>query len=151
MAGATRSGGAVDRLMKEIPALDDAMKAHLGATAFQNSYTLHPRRYADISREVSACFLGCMETGAYPEAAELGKRLASEGLGAGPILGLASELRQFCSATLRGDDETAALVQESAEAYTSSLLEGYIKGMETQILHDQERIRRAFNDAHGLR
>lgn len=144
-------GDAFIRLRNGMPALEEAMRDHLADTAFRNSYLLHPRRHAGIAREVCACFLDCMESGADGKAAELGERLAREGMGAGPILGLASKLRLSCSAAFPSEDGPAAHAREAAEGYTTSLLEGFIKGMESELLREQDRIRNAFIDAHGLR
>jgi hypothetical protein len=111
----------------------------LRETAFDNRYSLHPRRFGEIAAEVAARFLLSMDNPAKAAAGECSRRYAEEGLGERAVLGLASCARRFCLQELGWNQRTLDL----AEGFTEPFLEGYMTGREQQILQDQERTRRA--------
>jgi hypothetical protein len=111
----------------------------LGETAFDNRYSLHPRRFGEIAAEIASCFLSSIDNPTEAAAGVCSRRYADEGLGERTVIRLASCARRFCLQELGWSQATLDL----AEAFTEPFLEGYMAGREQQILQDQERTRRA--------
>ena len=121
---------------KELIAAFDAL---LRETAFDNRYSLHPRQLAQVAVEVAEAFWSFLEASVAGQAESRGEHLALEGLGEKTILLLTSRLRGFCRQDPRDLD--------AAERFTTSLLEGFLRAREAQILTDQEQLRRALSAA----
>ncbi len=139
-------------LSKAGAGLEDELKEFFLSNAFDNKYTVHPRRFAEMSREECAAFLRFLESGDGRGAPERGKKLAMEGVGAKIALGIASRFRLFCSRILLANGQKglpAAL--EAVDSYTSAFLAGFMEGYEEKLLLEQERIRRALAAAQARR
>ena len=121
---------------KELIAAFDAL---LRETAFDNRYSLHPRQLTQVAAEVAEAFWRFGETPVEGDVESRGEHLALEGLGEKTILLLTSRLRGFCRQDPRDLD--------AAERFTTSLLEGFLRAREAQLLTDQEQLRRALSAA----
>ncbi len=137
-------------LSEAIAGLEDELKEFFLSNAFDNKYTVHPRRFGELSREECAAFLRFLESGDERGAPERGKKLAMEGVGVKIALGIASRVRLFSARILLANGQkgfSAAL--EAVDSYTSAFLAGFMEGYEEKLLLEQERIRRALAAAQG--
>jgi two-component system cell cycle sensor histidine kinase/response regulator CckA len=126
--------------------LGEQLSRHFQASAFENRYTLHPRRLTDIGKEILAAFIDFLKGSNSDNCQERGKRAAIEGLSHKPLLGIVHILRKFFSDS---ECSNAALnvAHKRIDAYIDSLLEGFIEEREAQILKDQEQMRLALSTA----
>ncbi len=137
-------------LSATIAGLEEELKGFFLSNAFDNKYTVHPRRFGELSREECAAFLRFLESGDERGAPERGKKLAMEGVGVKIALGIASRLRLFCARILLAKGQKgfpAAL--EAVDSYTSAFLAGFMEAYEEKLLLEQERIRRALAAAQA--
>ena len=114
--------------------LGDALGSSLRESAFENRYSLHPRRLLEIGQELAGSFLGFIEKDPAADPFGFGQKLAREGLGERTILLLSTRLRNKESLT-------------AADAFIEALLAGFMKSREQQILTDQEQLRHALSAA----
>ncbi len=114
--------------------LGDALGSSLRESAFENRYSLHPRRLLEIGQELAGSFLGFIEKDPAADPSGVGQKLAREGLGERTILLLSTRLRNQESLT-------------AADAFIEALLAGFMKSREQQILTDQEQLRHALSAA----
>jgi len=126
--------------------IEEQLSKHFQASAFDNRYTLHPRRLADIGREVLAELINFIKGVNLDVCRKQGKRAAIEGLNHHPLFGIVHILRKYfsdaqCSGTTR------EIAYHCIDSYISALLDGYIEEREAQILKDQEQMRRALSTA----
>jgi two-component system cell cycle sensor histidine kinase/response regulator CckA len=126
--------------------IEKQLSEHFQASAFENRYTLHPRRLAEIGKEFLAEFVTFLKEANPDICREWGKRAAIEGINHQPLHGVVHILRKYfsdsdCSAT------TLEVAQECIDAYIGSLLDAYIEEREAQILKDQEQMRLALSTA----
>ena len=132
-------------------ALTGALDLLLRATAFDNPYSLHPRRLAEIGSQLVDRLLHFLETRDSAAALAFGGQVAKDGLGERTVLKLTALARTRCRHELAaGPPETAATggdVLDAVEAFTTSLLEGFVGAWKAEILSDQERLRKAVADA----
>jgi PAS domain S-box-containing protein len=127
--------------------LADALDSNLRETAFENRYSLHPRRLVELGQELGKFFLQFIENDATADPFGLGQKLAREGLGENTILLLGTQFRRFIGGELDRDPESLAATLDAADAFTKALLAGFMKAREAQILTDQEQLRRALSTA----
>lgn len=123
--------------------LSDALAAKLRETAFDNRYSLHPRRLAEMGAELCRSFLQFLEAPDEEAASGCGRGYAREGLGEKTALALVSSLQHFSLEELGWDAQSL----HDIDAFTGPFLEGFIETRETQILKDQEQLRRALSTA----
>jgi hypothetical protein len=142
---------AADILVRRKEVITTELDSLLRATAFDNPYSLHPRRLAEIGAQQVACLHQFLEAPNPEAAAALGGRLAKDGLGERTILKLAARLRILCRRELSAEAETppgeAEQTLDAVEAFTTSVLEGYVGAWKAELLGDQERLRKAVADA----
>jgi len=137
----------VSRLAGGQKALVDGLAARLRDLAFENRYSLHPRRLAQVASELTGSFVRFLDHPVEADAAATGDALAREGIGTKSILAAVAAFHAFCRAQLL---DAADLLDEalgSAERYGAALLGGFMKTEETRILQDQEQLRRALSTA----
>jgi hypothetical protein len=130
--------------------LQDDLKDFLLDNAFDNKYTVHPRKLADIGGTECAAFLAFLEAGDGRGAGERGRKFAMEGMGVKIALGIASRIRVFSARTLwsvKSDGCLAAL--EAIDSYTSAFLAGFMEGYEANLLLEQERTYKALAAAQA--
>ncbi len=132
------------RLEKNRDGLVTTLLSVLRDMASDNRYALHPRRLEQLGRGMAEDLLGFLSSPDVPGAFAAGRKLAQEGLGEKPLLALMSRIRTFSRAEI-GSDSPAAL--DLVESFTSSVVEGFIRAREEQILSDQELELRIKNHA----
>jgi PAS domain S-box-containing protein len=126
--------------------IGEQLCAHFKASAFDNRYTLHPRRLADVGKELLSTFI-CFLKDANPDPCrKQGRRAADEGISHRPLHGVADILRQFFYDS-KCDGTTLQLAHASIDSFVGLLLDAYIDEREVQILKDQEQMRRALSTA----
>ncbi len=126
-----------------VPALDSLLRE----TAFENRYVLHPRRLSEVGAKLAETFI--LFLGSADDAVALGSGvwLAHEGLGEKSILQLAGRLRRFCREKLHAARILESRAFDAVEHFTYLMLEGFLDSRETQILTDQEQLRKALSTA----
>jgi len=130
-------------LRQERQELSAALDSLLLETAFDNRYVLHPRRLRTIGGELADALVGFYDAPDPAAASAYGEALAREGLGEKTVLQVASQFRRFCARLLGGSP--AAL--QNAELFTTALLEGFLGARVTQVITDQEQLRKALSAA----
>jgi two-component system, cell cycle sensor histidine kinase and response regulator CckA len=133
----------IDALRTSEPQLLGAINAALLATAFENRFSLHPRRLAEIGQAFCRGFVDHLGTGDEEAAAGLGSRCAHEGLGDDTIPVLLARIQGFLIETLGPDIGLLMAV----DRFATPLLRGFMTAREDQILRDQEQLRRALTSA----
>lgn len=123
--------------------LSEALALKLRETAFENRYSLHPRRLTEIGTELCQSFLHFLDVPDKTTASESGRGYAREGLGEKPVLALVSCLQRFSLEELGRDTQSLDNIDE----FTGPFLEGFMTARENQILNDQEQLRRALSTA----
>jgi two-component system, cell cycle sensor histidine kinase and response regulator CckA len=136
-----------DLLRRKEQRLTDSLNARLRETAFENRYSLHPRRLAELGAEQARAFLDSLEAPRHTGAFAYGQKLAREGIGEKTILLVASDIQRFCRTELGSDIELLNPGLDAADEFSSGLLDGFMKAREEQILTDQEQLRRALSTA----
>jgi two-component system cell cycle sensor histidine kinase/response regulator CckA len=132
------------RLAPKRADLVSTLASALKETAFHNRYSLHPRDLARLGAELAEDLLRyCASPGAR-DALGCGQRLAQQGLGEKTLVLLASTIRRFCGEAI-GSDAEASRGALTVDAFTTALLEGFMKAREAQILSEQEQLRRALS------
>jgi PAS domain S-box-containing protein len=127
--------------------LSDALDSVLRETAFDNRYSLHPRRLAELGSEIVRSLLQSMEDRSTVDAFGFGLRLAREGIGEKTILHVDTRIRRFVRDEPDGDRESRAAALDAVDTFMEDLLAGFMKAREDQILTDQEQLRRALATA----
>jgi two-component system cell cycle sensor histidine kinase/response regulator CckA len=138
---------AVESLRAKEHALAGNLNTLLRDNAFENRYAMHPRRLAALGSELANFFLRCMGDPTTASAFASGQDLARTGLGERTIILLSIELQHFCRTELRRDPEALEEIAERLDSTVIALLSGFMKYRETQILTDQEQLRRALATA----
>ena len=134
---------AADHLRRREKTLFDTLVGKLQETAFENRFSLHPRRLAELGTELCESFLRFLDAQDREAASAQGRKCAQEGLGEKTILAFVSSLQHFCLIEIGQDVQSLAEI----DAFIWPLLEGYMKTREAQILTDQEQLRRALSTA----
>ncbi|MGA2641928.1 MAG: hypothetical protein ABSG21_13630 [Spirochaetia bacterium] len=125
----------------------DLLVSQLNRGAFDNSYTIHPRRLAELGAELAARFLLFVDSPRRDDAYSFGQSAAREGVGRKTIVHLAFALHRFCAEQLRADASAEPAHFDVIDSFAAGVLEGFINARESQILSDQEQIRRALVNA----
>ena len=122
------------------------LRQALRATGLSNRLLISPGRLAEIAQEQVEAFLGFLETGDEEEIRQRGACRASEGLGERSVLAMTEALRQACWTSNPGR-EALGVALEASGRYVNAFLEGYMSGLQAEILREQERTRSAFQRA----
>jgi PAS domain S-box-containing protein len=116
--------------------------------AFNNRYTLHPRRLKELGAEEVACFINFIKDQNTDVIIDHGNIRAREGLGIGPLLSLFKIFRQFALDIVKNRGHGAIqFTIDAVDSYMESYLYGYIAAREAQTLEDQEQLRIALSTA----
>jgi two-component system cell cycle sensor histidine kinase/response regulator CckA len=134
-------------LKKSQGLLTELLGSRLRELAFDNRYSLHPRRLAQLGTEQSDFFLRFLEDPARVDAFAQGQSLAREGVGTRTALAIAETLRHFCRQQLQPEPSLLDSALDAAEQYSSRFLEGFFVMQEALILKDQEQLRLALSTA----
>jgi two-component system, cell cycle sensor histidine kinase and response regulator CckA len=135
------------RLRQKQEEIRETIDSLLRESVFNNRYALHPRRLAALGAEQVEAFLCFHDASEKSDAFAEGQKLAREGLGEKTVVAMAAAFRRFCTEAPSSDLETLRAALETAERYTSRLMEGFLEAREAQIFQDQEQLRRALSTA----
>jgi len=135
------------RLAEGQKALAESLTARLRDLVFENRYSLHPRRLAQLGTELAVSFTRFLQDPAAGDPAARGEAAAREGVGPRSILAVAEAMRGFCRTLFEGDPARMGPALDAAERFCSALLQGFMQMVEALILQDQERLRRALSSA----
>ena len=138
---------AIESLRARESALAGDLNSLLRDNAYENRYAMHPRRLAELGGALAGFFVGFIGESSTLDAFAFGQDLARTGVGERTIILLSAELRRFCRRELRSNPGEADAILERVDALTLALLSGFMKFRETQILTDQEQLRRALATA----
>ena len=127
--------------------IEDVAKT-LISRAFENRYTLHPRRLKDIASEEVEIFINFFSTRDTEAIIEHGKKRSIEGLGERPLLAL-FRIFEKCSLAISKDHNYDSLhyASETVGSFMETYLHGYMTERIKQTLTDQEQLRRALSTA----
>lgn len=120
-----------DRLRQE---LFNAIRAQ----AFQNRYTVHPRRFQKTAEEAVETFQHYIETDSVEEAESWGKALAAHGFGDLTLLTILTTIRRFFL------DSCDSRFHMTYDGFCTTVLHGFCTELEYQVLKEQERTRIAY-------
>jgi PAS domain S-box-containing protein len=116
--------------------------------AFENRFTLHPRRLRELGAEEVKSFIAFFRDGDIEAVNRRGGQIAQEGLGRSAILALSTLFRDFYLGCLRNDSSgPLQTALQSVDQYMNAYLNGYMIALEAQTLKDQEQLRKALADA----
>ena len=138
---------AVESLRAKENALVGDLNSLLRDNAYENRYAMHPRRLAELGGELASFFLRFIGDPTTVDAFAFGQNLARTGLGERTIILLSAQLQRFCRRELWRNPKALDAILQRVDALTLALLNGFIKSRETQILTDQEQLRRALATA----
>jgi len=135
-------------LLKTKSELIEEVAKTLTSRAFENRYTLHPRRLKEIASEEVEIFINFFSTRDTEAIIEHGKKRSIEGLGERPLLAL-FKIYQECSLALSKDHNYDSLhyASETVCSFMETYLHGYMTERIKQTLTDQEQLRRALSTA----
>ncbi len=115
--------------------------------AFENRYTLHPRRLKELGSEEYACLEAYLTDGDVDAVDQAGRQRAREGLGERLILAMGDSLREFCFNGNGLDVELMETAVMEIDRYMNAYLAGYMQELEALTLKDQEQLRQALSAA----
>jgi len=135
-------------LLKTKSELIEEVAKTLTSRAFENRYTLHPRRLKEIASEEVEIFINFFSTRDTEAIIEHGKKRSVEGLGERPLLAL-FKIYQKCSLAISKDHNYDSLhyALETVGSFMETYLHGYMTERIKQTLTDQEQLRRALSTA----
>jgi PAS domain S-box-containing protein len=115
--------------------------------AFDNHYTLHPRRFAEIGAEFAERFLCFLDSPSPGDALAYGQEVAREGIAEKTVVKLVAALHRFCADCRRDGGEVSPVFLDAMYSFAPWLLQGFMEARQAQILSDQEQLRRALSTA----
>ena len=135
-------------LLKRQSELVEEVSKTLISKAFENRYTLHPRRLKKLASEEVEIFINFFSTRDTEAIIEHGKKRSIEGLGEHPLLAL-FRIFQKCSLAISKDHNYDSLhyASETVGSFMETYLHGYMTERIKQTLTDQEQLRRALSTA----
>lgn len=127
--------------------LGNVLVSQLTKGAFDNPYTLHPRRLAELGAEIVEKFLGAVDAPDDAAASAFGRKIALQGVAEKTAVFIVATLHRFFAERLDAGCASAAECVAAVDSFTCPFLEGFMKARESQILSDQEQLRRALSAA----
>ncbi len=116
--------------------------------AFENRFTLHPRRLKELGTEEVESFKIFLQYLDISKVEEQGKEHAKEGLGERSLLSLGILLRQFFFERIKvQNSDNLRTAIKAVDTYMSAYLQGFIAERENQTLKEQEELRKALSTA----
>jgi two-component system cell cycle sensor histidine kinase/response regulator CckA len=140
------------RLLKVVAAHAGELETELSQlyrkSAFDNRYTLHPRRLKELGPETIELFRRFLDSNDSRSVRLEGQKRALEGLHQRPLLETGAVLRRFLVQSLPSADRQLlpSLIQ-TIDVFMTSLIDGYVDTREVQILGDQQQLRVALSTA----
>ena len=126
-----------------VTSIGDAFKS----LAWENRYTLHPRRLREMPAEEVESFTQYLQSFDDDSVTAHGGARADEGLSHNALLKLFGLYRHFfLDSAANGGLETPNAVLEILDGYLSAYLRGFIEKRERRILSDQEQLRIALSN-----
>lgn len=138
----------LDFLQEKQSELVDTISKNLLSKAFENRYTLHPRRLKEIASEEVDIFFDFFSTCDVEPVTVHGKNRALDGLGERPLLSLLSIFRKSSLVILKNHNhDFLEYVMKTIDLFMESYLYGYMTERTKQTLGDQEQLRKALSTA----
>jgi two-component system cell cycle sensor histidine kinase/response regulator CckA len=117
-------------------------------TAFENRFTLQPRRLRELGSEEVLNLKNFLQSLDTSQIREIGEERALEGLGEKPLLSLCKIIRGFFLEKIKPQEvEILKAAIKATDVYMASYLFGFIQSRENQTLKDQEQLRKALSTA----
>lgn len=110
---------------------------------YSNRMLVAPRRIREVANEEVDSLLAFLLTRDARSVTERGMRLAREGLGQRSVNNMASTLRLTAWEIARHQRDTMEMVK-AIDAYTTSLLDGYMTAYEDELRREQQRTHDAY-------
>jgi len=142
----TRSGiDVLDRAVRsKREELEKRIREVLLASIYENRYTLHPRQLQEHAAAEVDGLIEFLEGRRADLAEDRGRRAAHAGLGVSSVLGLFTVIETFATEKVRSAGAPALeSVLSLLEEYRSAFLTGCFEERDSQLLKDQEQLRRA--------
>ena len=136
----------LSQLKKREKELVDAVSELFQSTAFDNRFTLHPRRLAEMVQEEVDGFKQYVGSSDMEEVHRYGEGRSQEGLNFGTIHKYFSLLRDFVIADA-AEPAQLRVYLEIVDSYALHYLISYTEDNEKQIMADQEHLRLALSTA----
>ncbi len=138
----------IDLLNKSKSGLIEKINQTLLSLAYENRFTLHPRRLKELGAEEIEGYRKFLQSLNTEAVIKHGKERAHEGLGELPLLSLCNILRQFCFDCIKvQDEELLKTATKTADIYIVHYLLGYMNSRIDQTLSEQEELRKALSKA----
>lgn len=138
----------INSLKKKQSELVELIAKELLSRAFENRYTLHPRKFQEIAAGEGEAYLRFLTDNGDDAVVQHGRQRALQGLGERPLLALLAIIQNFSLALRDGDSfSTIQELLEKINAYRDAYLYGYMTECVNQTLKDQEQLRRALSTA----
>ena len=135
-------------LLERQSTLVETVTKTLISKAFENRYTLHPRRLKEVASEEAGFFINFFSTPDSKIVIDHGKKRALDGIGERPLLALFSDLRQLSLNILKDYTyDSIQYVTETVDRYMDAYFYGYMTEHTNQTLKDQEQLRIALSKA----
>jgi two-component system cell cycle sensor histidine kinase/response regulator CckA len=116
--------------------------------AYENRFTLHPRRLRELGSEEADNFIKFLKRPDISIVTRKGGERAFEGFGEKPFLSIGSILRRFFIDTIKPQDyEIITTGIKGIDTYISVYIFGYLTARENQTLKEQEQLRKALSTA----
>jgi two-component system cell cycle sensor histidine kinase/response regulator CckA len=116
--------------------------------AYENRFTLHPRRLKELGSEEVDNFIKFLKHPDISIVIRTGGERAFEGFGEKPFLSIGSILRRFFLDTIKPQDyEIINTGIKVIDTYISVYIFGYLTARENQTLKEQEQLRKALSTA----
>lgn len=138
----------IKSLQKKQSDLIEIFNKNFRSMAFENRYTLHPRRLKELGSEEVKSFSNFLQSQDASAVLKHGELRAQEGLGERPLLSLGDLLRGFFFGSMK--DIESGILQTAIKAvdlYMANYLYGFMTARERQTLKDQEQLRIALSTA----
>jgi PAS domain S-box-containing protein len=136
----------LNSLQKRQSELVEEVSKTLISKAFENRYTLHPRRLKEIAADEVEIFIHFFSTLDVEAISEHGKKRSIEGLGERPLLALCKIFQKYSLAISKDQNyDSLHYAIETIDSFMQTYLYGYMTERIKQTLTDQEQMRRALS------
>jgi two-component system cell cycle sensor histidine kinase/response regulator CckA len=138
----------LDLIHSEQDELKQRLTQLFRSAAFDNRFTLHPRRLAELGGKLLHEFESFLQNQDSGTVVEAGRARAREGLNPQTLMSCGHLLQEFWMERL--DKNTSQAMRQalsSVDSFTAAYLYGYIQAREEEVLKDQEQLRVALSTA----
>jgi len=131
-------------LFNDSSTLVDSLTKTFQSLAFENRFSLHPRRLKELAIELVVSLDAFLLSNDPTLTHEIGKQHAFEGMGEKLVLLVSRGINQFFFDTVKPRDvETFRLFNKVVDNYVTNYLLGYMLAREEYTLREQELLRKA--------